>query len=104
MPVTGPLVSATYTTTTSTRSSAAVPPTTKRARLVCNASARAIATENAGRLHSRSWSDASAYRLRQVPRAAACSTISTASSDVKSTAGRITIALYSPAPLRTDCI
>ena len=43
IPATGPLVSATYTTTTSTRSSAAVPPTRKRARLVCNASARAIA-------------------------------------------------------------
>src|SRR5687767_9114017 len=37
------MVSATYTTATSTRSTAAVPPTTRRSRVVCIASASATA-------------------------------------------------------------
>ncbi len=55
-PPTGPMVSATYTTATSTRSTAAVPPTTKRSRVVCSASASATATSDPGNPHSRASS------------------------------------------------
>ncbi len=105
MPVAGPLVSATYTTTTSTRSTAAVPLTRKRARVVCNASARAIAMTTA-----TAFTPASArprYGVAGAPSSAGAggaSTISTASSDVKSTAGRTMIAVNTPCPRSTDSI